>query len=763
MHVDVRQGAAWQMALRHLVTWEAHEGRVAAVRWHDGTVAQLACGDGHGLVVTAEGTLVALGRGDRGQLGIGRCVATAPPCAVDVGSHPVQCVSAGDVHSACVTVDGSVWTWGADGGDGRLGFALAQGETVAVPTVLARERLGDQAAVGVACGADFTVILLAGGSVVAFGRGDKGQLGNGSTANALVPQAVLIPPVSAVAAGTAHVAALSRGGEVFVWGRLGRGAVPLAVQLPSSAGRPVAVAAGGDGVAVMTDHAQVWTWSWTASDDDESVGVTSAPARVLPFGQTAGLAPVDIALAKGVLIVTVADGSCYVLHDKAPAVARRITALDTCGVALVACGNAGLVLAACDRASDPDTGIWSPVTGDIDTGAVSSSGSLPRPRMGSPVAASPVTSAVVRRLLGVSPTQVTPERQRVVSCVSPFELDDEPEPLPASAVSRRGRPSDLSVNFSHETTFFSVADSPGEFDEADSLPAEFASPDSASPRSNPVPFALRAQMTPRNLGAALSSMGLTTQTSQGETLVGTVHALERSRNVSSSAEDEYVKMRTLARSLERENDELRGELQKASVLWSTSRSDLKMAQVEIDKLKQERQRLQNSVATLRALNSSAESGVPTTDYGMPMSQGEQDLSAASSGSTISCRCGIARRHDAALYELRDSNAGLKQVVTRLRHDLAAAQAEREMDKMEYNSAFEALTGNRRELQLANEAMRQQQQVQMDLMRQVVDRTDPATLGVELFMKLKVFVYPVAADRKRDSFGTSVSDTSFTST
>ena len=78
--------------------------------------------DGHTLALTSEGQIFSWGDGDYGKLGHGNALTQKYPKLVPgiLSSKVVVCVSAGYRHSACVTEDGQLYTWG-EGDYGRLG------------------------------------------------------------------------------------------------------------------------------------------------------------------------------------------------------------------------------------------------------------------------------------------------------------------------------------------------------------------------------------------------------------------------------------------------------------------------------------------------------------------------------------------------------------------------------------------------------------------------------------------------------------------
>lgn len=144
-------------------------------------------------------------------------------------------VACGALHSAAITSDGDLFTWGR-GTEGQLGHASrhlppelndaitgVQLRPKPVPTFLATKKRQRPVA-GVSCGVNFTLVVTRVGEVWAFGGGAMGQLGIGRLTRAGIP-AVVMPSCPAtgetfveVAAGWAHSLARTSGGRVFSWG-----------------------------------------------------------------------------------------------------------------------------------------------------------------------------------------------------------------------------------------------------------------------------------------------------------------------------------------------------------------------------------------------------------------------------------------------------------------------------------------------------------------------------------------------------------------
>jgi hypothetical protein len=138
-------------------------------------------------------------------------------------SLKVVFIATGHAHSACITEDGSTYTWG-DGGDGRLGHHLDT--TLSSPKLVIR--LVGKRAEEVACGWSHTLVRTEDGRVFSFGYGGQGQLGHGGKESRLTPKLIEAPPLKGefvvqVACGANHSMALTRKGCVYTWGRAADG------------------------------------------------------------------------------------------------------------------------------------------------------------------------------------------------------------------------------------------------------------------------------------------------------------------------------------------------------------------------------------------------------------------------------------------------------------------------------------------------------------------------------------------------------------
>lgn len=151
-----------------------------------------------------------------GQLGIGRSEGhggmayPTPQRVVDLSG--VAAVSAGYQHACALQTSGSVMCWGA-GLDGQLGDGLDQDALTPVRVA------GLSDAVAISAGGDATCALRRSGAVVCWGDNRYGQMGNGTMDDAVRPTAVtgITSAVSIDMTDDTGCAAM-RDGSVECWG-----------------------------------------------------------------------------------------------------------------------------------------------------------------------------------------------------------------------------------------------------------------------------------------------------------------------------------------------------------------------------------------------------------------------------------------------------------------------------------------------------------------------------------------------------------------
>ncbi|KAM9794366.1 putative E3 ubiquitin-protein ligase HERC1 isoform 3-T6 [Syngnathus typhle] len=173
--------------------------------------------DGHTLAITMEGEVFSWGDGEYGKLGHSNSATQKYPKIIQgpLSGKIVVCVSAGYRHSAAVTNEGELYTWG-EGDFGRLGHSDSQSRNT--PTLVK-----DISGVGqVACGSSHTIAVAQDGRTVwSFGGGDNGKLGHGDTNRVYRPKIIEALHgciIRKVCAGSQSSLALTSAGQVFAWG-----------------------------------------------------------------------------------------------------------------------------------------------------------------------------------------------------------------------------------------------------------------------------------------------------------------------------------------------------------------------------------------------------------------------------------------------------------------------------------------------------------------------------------------------------------------
>jgi alpha-tubulin suppressor-like RCC1 family protein len=152
-------------------------------------VTSIAAGLGTGYAVTSSGRLLAWGLNAAGQLGDGTAKDRLKPVQVRL-PHGVKVASAtaGVAHALALTTDRRVLAWGVNT-YGQLGNGSHDGKHVPVFVKLPK---GTKVR-AVASGAECSMALTATGRILAWGRNNVGQLGNGSTTDSAIPVRMHLP------------------------------------------------------------------------------------------------------------------------------------------------------------------------------------------------------------------------------------------------------------------------------------------------------------------------------------------------------------------------------------------------------------------------------------------------------------------------------------------------------------------------------------------------------------------------------------------
>jgi alpha-tubulin suppressor-like RCC1 family protein len=290
-------------------------------------VTQIATGDQHSLALLENGTVMAWGYDDLDQLGPisameicdsgAACVRTPTPVP---GLSNVKAIAAGESYSLALLENGTVVAWG-EGSWGQLGngpiagLEICPGEPVAEGSRLCSKTpvpvSGLSGVSAVAAGHGDSLALLENGTVMSWGYNGAGQLGNGSTTgpescvNSVACSGVPVPVsglfgVTQVSAGDLHNLALLGNGTVMAWGngsngQLGDGRtensdVPVPVTGLSGVTQ---VSAGNYHSLALLSDGTVMGWGWDELwqlGNIETEGQSDVPVPVSGLSGVTGIA-----------------------------------------------------------------------------------------------------------------------------------------------------------------------------------------------------------------------------------------------------------------------------------------------------------------------------------------------------------------------------------------------------------------------------------------------------------------------------------------
>ncbi len=225
-------------------------------------VTSVAAGSSFAIALLSNGTVVAWGNGNEGQLGDGSEKSSNVPVTVS-GLTNVKAIAAGGATALALLKNHTVMSWG-DGEHGELG----NGET-AVSSDVPVQVKGLKAVKAIGMGYEFGLAVVKGGAVDTWGEGGAGELGNGTQeVNSDVPVSVVgLTNVKAVAGGSNGGMALLKNGSVEDWGEGAQGQLGNGSTASSDIPVPVkgltgvkAIAEGASHSIALMSNKTVMTW-----------------------------------------------------------------------------------------------------------------------------------------------------------------------------------------------------------------------------------------------------------------------------------------------------------------------------------------------------------------------------------------------------------------------------------------------------------------------------------------------------------------------
>jgi alpha-tubulin suppressor-like RCC1 family protein len=206
-----------------------------------------------------EGGVWLTGLNSNGQLGDLTTSNRSAPNQIVIWGTDWQKVSAGEIHSAAIRYDGSLWTWGGNP-DGQLGDSSVASKSS--PVVIS----SDDGWKEVSCGGRHTAAIDNAGLLWAWGHNQFGQVGDETTDDQSGPiQITTAINWKQVSAGKYHTVALRTDGTLWSWGhnqfgQLGLGNTTHRSSPVQIAGEWKYVACGNYHTIAVKSDDTLWSW-----------------------------------------------------------------------------------------------------------------------------------------------------------------------------------------------------------------------------------------------------------------------------------------------------------------------------------------------------------------------------------------------------------------------------------------------------------------------------------------------------------------------
>ncbi|WP_191837717.1 RCC1 domain-containing protein [Catellatospora chokoriensis] len=254
------------------------------------------------LALLHNGSVKAWGDNSDGQLGDGTTIDRPIPGSVP-GVTGVKALAAGGAHSLALLNNGTVLAWG-DNARGQLGNGTVDDSTTPVAVTGLTGRV-----VAVAAGSQFSLALLADGTLRAWGDNRSGQLGTGAVSPDPQTTPVAVTGLTGVRvkhvdAGDSHALAVLGNGTVRGWGDNSRGQVgngeagttpvPTPTPVVGLTGAKLVNAGGFASLAILANGR---VKGWGANGDGQLGDGTTVTPRLSPVDAVGLTGVIDISTA----------------------------------------------------------------------------------------------------------------------------------------------------------------------------------------------------------------------------------------------------------------------------------------------------------------------------------------------------------------------------------------------------------------------------------------------------------------------------------
>jgi uncharacterized repeat protein (TIGR02543 family) len=269
----------------------------------DESIIEIFSGGSHIVGITSSGRLFTWGKNSSGQLGDGTLINKSTPIDITSQLNLIQDesiieISLGDDHSAVLTSNGRMFTWGynAYGQIGNNTFIVQLTPTEITDKFYLID--GDMI-IKISMGGSFSSALSLNGRLFTWGNNFYGMLGNGTANDSALPNEIMssftlnpLEIITNISLGAYHSAAITSEGRIFTWGlnntgQLGDGTdvnTPIPKDITSqfilSSGDIFTdISLGGTHTSVLTLEGQVFVWG---NNDRGQIGDGTQINRLIP-------------------------------------------------------------------------------------------------------------------------------------------------------------------------------------------------------------------------------------------------------------------------------------------------------------------------------------------------------------------------------------------------------------------------------------------------------------------------------------------------
>ncbi|MBN2880892.1 hypothetical protein JXM83_02460 [Candidatus Woesearchaeota archaeon] len=190
------------------------------------TIIQMSLGNYHSSVITSSGRLLTWGNNGYGQLGDNTTINRLTP--VDVTSHfnlngdeKIIQVSFNGVSSSAITSEGRIFTWG--GHTLEIGIIIAESVPLDITSEFNLNQ--EEKVIQVSLGDSHSAVITSEGRIFTWGNNVFGQLGDGTTTYSSVPIDITSQfsldeddKIVQVSLNGSHSSVITSKGRIFIWG-----------------------------------------------------------------------------------------------------------------------------------------------------------------------------------------------------------------------------------------------------------------------------------------------------------------------------------------------------------------------------------------------------------------------------------------------------------------------------------------------------------------------------------------------------------------